>query len=235
MMARTQISGKMDGMIKQTPPGSTRAGAGSRPGAQPAAAGPQPPAVRTLASVDELKALSDPTRLAILQTLMRATPDLPVMSVKEIAEALGESQTKLYRHVRQLESAGLIRVAASRMVSGILEQRYQAAQRDLSLAPAFLRENVEEAEGLARALLDHFRDGFFAAYRASHPPSGPIDTGKTTLMNSTARLTPARAAELRAKLAELCGWFDEADSHDPGAEEVNLLAGYYTTPDSQSR
>jgi DNA-binding transcriptional ArsR family regulator len=235
MMARSQISGKMDGMIKQTAPGSAAAGRDSRPGAQAAAADSQPLAVRTLASVDELKALSDPTRLAILQTLMRSAPDLPVMSVKEIAEALGESQTKLYRHVRQLESAGLIQVAASRMVSGILEQRYQAAQRDLNLAPSFLRENVEEAEGLARALVDHFRDGFFAAYRAAHPPSGPVDTGKTTLLNSTARLTPARAAELRTKLAELCRWLDEADSDDPGAEEVNLLAGYYVTPDTPSR
>jgi DNA-binding transcriptional ArsR family regulator len=236
----------MDGMIKQTaagsaaaggaaPGGAPAAGADGRSGAQPAGADAQPLAVRTLATVDELKALSDPTRLAILKTLMRSAPDLPVMSVKEIAEALGESQTRLYRHVRQLEAAGLIQVAASRMVSGILEQRYQAAQRDLNLAPSFLRENVEEAEGLARALVDHFRDGFFAAYRAAHPPSGPIDTGKITLMNSTARLTPARAAELKTKLAELCAWFDEAASDDPDAEEVNLLAGYYTTPDLRSR
>jgi DNA-binding transcriptional ArsR family regulator len=225
----------MEGMIKQTAPGGAAAGGDSRSGAQSAAADPQPPAVRTLASVDELKALSDPTRLAILKTLMPSAPDLPVMSVKEIAEALGESQTKLYRHVRQLESAGLIQVASSRMVSGILEQRYQAAQRDLSLAPELMRENIEEAEGVARALLDHFRDGFFVAWRAAHPPSGPIVTGKASLMNATARLTPARAAEVRTKLTEVLGWFDEADSHDPDAEEVNLLVGYYTAPDSHSR
>jgi DNA-binding transcriptional ArsR family regulator len=226
----------MDGMIKQTASGSPTTGRGSRPGAQPAAAGPQPPAVRTLARVDELKALSDPTRLAILKTLMRPAPDdLPVMSVKELAEALGESQTKLYRHVRQLESVGLIQVAASRMVSGILEQRYQAAQRDLSLAPALVRENVEEAEGVARALLDHFRDSFFAAYRASTPPSGPADTGKTAMMIATARLTPAKAAELKTRLTEVYGWVYEADSNDPDAEEVTVLAAYCMTPDSHSR
>jgi hypothetical protein len=139
------------------------------------------------------------------------------------------------RHMRQLESAGLIQVAASRMVSGILEQRYQAAQRDLSLAATFLQENVEEAECLGRALLDHVRDGFFAAYRASHPPSGAADSGKTTMMHAMVRLTPERAAEFRAKLTELLGWFDEADSHDPADDEVNLLVGSYTTPDSRSR
>jgi DNA-binding transcriptional ArsR family regulator len=225
----------MDSVIKQTASGGATAGTGSRSRAQSAAADPQSPAVRTLTSVDELKALSDPTRLAILKTLMTSAPDLPVMSVKEIAEALGESQTKLYRHVRQLESVGLIQVASSRMVSGILEQRYQAAQWDLSLAPEFLRENVEEAEAVVRALLDHFRDGFFAAYHASHPPSGATGTGKVIMMNATARLTPARAAELRTKLTEMLGWFDEADGHDPHADEVNLLVGYYTAPDSHSR
>src|SRR5580698_2917994 len=81
-----------------------------------------PAAVRTVDSVAALKAMADPTRLAILAALMR-TRDLPVMSVKELAAELGEPQTKLYRHVRQLEAAGLIRVASTRMVSGILEQR----------------------------------------------------------------------------------------------------------------
>ena len=88
-----------------------------------------PPTTRTVATVDMLKAMADPTRIAILTVLMEHPSDLPVMSVKEIAARLGEPQTKLYRHIKQLEAAGLIKVAATRMVSGILEQRYQAAQQ----------------------------------------------------------------------------------------------------------
>ena len=65
-----------------------------------------------------------------------------VMSVKELAAELGEPQTKLYRHVKQLESTGLIRVAASRLVSGILEQRYQACQTDLRLGPGLMRDEA---------------------------------------------------------------------------------------------
>src|SRR5262245_14581132 len=105
------------------------------------AAESQPSGVRAISSVEELRALSDPIRLAILERLMMSAPGrpgLPIMSVKELAEALGEPQTKLYRHVRQLEAVGLIKVAASRIVSGILEQRYQAAQRDMALAPGFV-------------------------------------------------------------------------------------------------
>src|ERR1039457_5760397 len=99
----------------------------------------QPPPVRTVDTSDALKAMADPTRLAILAALMKSRHDLPVMSVKELAAELGEPQTKLYRHVRQLEAAGLIKVASTRMVSGILEQRYQACQQDLMLGRGFLQ------------------------------------------------------------------------------------------------
>jgi DNA-binding transcriptional ArsR family regulator len=208
-------------------------------GASPAATDSQPPqpsAVRTISRVEELRALSDPIRLAILEKLMMPVPDqtdLPIMSVKELAEALGEPQTKLYRHVRQLESVGLIRVAASRMVSGILEQRYQAAQRDLDLEPGFVGESLDEAEEMARAVLDRFRAGYFAAYRLTYTPEGRTDH-KGSLTYGTARLSPARAAEVKAKLAEVLAYFGEPDSDDPKAEELNLLVGYYSPGENGS-
>ena len=89
--------------------------------------------VREIDTVEGLRALADPVRLAILAALDAQGPDaaLPVLSVKELARRLDEPQTKLYRHVKQLEAAGLIHVAATRMVSGILEQRYQASQRSV--------------------------------------------------------------------------------------------------------
>src|SRR5271156_6018568 len=74
--------------------------------------------------VDSLRAMAEPTRLAILSALLR--PPWPrVMSVKELAAELDMTPTRLYRHVRQLEEAALIKVAETRMVSGILEQRYR--------------------------------------------------------------------------------------------------------------
>ena len=115
-----------------------------------------------------LKALADPLRLAILTALMGAGPR--IMSVKELAAELGEPQTKLYRHVKQLESAGLIRVAASRLVSGILEQRYQACQTDLRLGPGLMRDEAaaDDSAALVTVLLDQYRERFFAA-RAAAP------------------------------------------------------------------
>src|SRR5258708_4923613 len=50
-------------------------------------------AVRPSTDVDTIKALADPTRLAILRVLMDDSgAGQPVMSAKELAEALGEPQ-----------------------------------------------------------------------------------------------------------------------------------------------
>jgi len=99
------------------------------------------PGIREIDSVEELRALADPVRLAILSALDMHVPggELPVMSVKELAQHLGEPQTKLYRHVKQLEAAGLVEVAATRMVSGILEQRYRARRPERGGDPIRLR------------------------------------------------------------------------------------------------
>ena len=64
--------------------------------------------VRPVTDVDTIKALADPTRLAILQALTR---DRLPKSAKELAEELGEPQTKLYRHLKVLEEAKLIEAA----------------------------------------------------------------------------------------------------------------------------
>jgi DNA-binding transcriptional ArsR family regulator len=178
----------------------------------------EPSAVRNLDTVETLKALADPTRMAILSALSMS-PDLPVMSVKELAAKLGEPQTKLYRHVRQLEEAGLIRVAATRMVSGIQEQRYQACQRDVRLSPTMLRENMGEAEVAIQALLDEFRDGVLAAtLRESEE--------RPVFFLSEKTLAPATATELRRRLKEIDDWMDELPE-DPDGVPVNLMMGLY--------
>jgi DNA-binding transcriptional ArsR family regulator len=189
-----------------------------------------------ISTVDQLKALADPTRLAILETLMGTSPaPLRVMSVKELAAELHEPQTKLYRHVRVLESAGLIRVAATRMVSGIAEQRYQACQRDLDFAAGLMRQHVDEAEALLRTVFDQFRNGFLAARRAS-PPHEDDKSDATSLRTSvlifgSARRTPAQVAEMRARLTEtVSAYFDCDDSDEPDAVLMNLLVGDFVHP-----
>jgi DNA-binding transcriptional ArsR family regulator len=199
--------------------------------------GAAPLVTRTVATVDMLKAMADPTRIAILTVLMEYPSDLPVMSVKEIAGRLGEPQTKLYRHIKQLEAAGLIKVAATRMVSGILEQRYQAAQQDLVFDHQFMREHADESESAIGALLDGFRREFMTAFRDERlapdavPPAEPYQ--RPTLFATDARVSPATAKEFRARLQEVMDWLASAETDDPEGIEIDVLIGYYAEPPAE--
>ena len=119
----------------------------------------EPTDVRVIADVETMRALADPTRVAIVRLLMsgdRADP--PIMSAKEIAAALQESQVKLYRHLKHLVSVGLIQVAETRLVSGIQEQRYRTGQLHLTIGGDLLAD-TPALTGALVALLDDFRVG----------------------------------------------------------------------------
>lgn len=183
-----------------------------------------------------LKALADPVRLAILSVLMdRTRATMRVMSVKELAAELGEPQTKLYRHVRLLEAAGLIRVAATRQVSGITEQRYEACQQDLAFGPELLRGGpAAESEPVITALLDRYREQFFAAQRA-----GLIADGAGMLTMAETRVPPGRAASVARRLQEIMDELQaDALAPDAGAGQdgvaVNMLIGFYALPGDAS-
>jgi DNA-binding transcriptional ArsR family regulator len=184
----------------------------------------EPPGVREIDSVQVLRALADPVRLAILAALDTRGPDgeLPVMSVKELAQHLGEPQTKLYRHVKQLEAAGLIEVAATRMVSGILEQRYRARQRDLRLSAALYRRHANESEAAVRSAFDAFLTGFFDGASTQDWPSD--DPAKPVMLVFTDRVSLAAAERIRARLVEVTKEIDEAEAGDT---PVNVAIGFY--------
>jgi DNA-binding transcriptional ArsR family regulator len=219
------VSVWQDGAVEKEPLAQT----GTEPG-QPDPDGT--PDVRAVENVDVLRALADPTRLAILGVLMDQRDELPVMSVKELAARLGEPQTKLYRHVRQLEAVGLIRVAATRMVSGILEQRYQACQRDLLFDSGFLRAHADDSEAAFAAMLDNFRTGFFAAFRNPDLAPGQAPDSERyrqpAIFAAEIRVSPARATEIRSVLREAMTRISDGQSEDPDGIPVTVLIGYYT-------
>jgi DNA-binding transcriptional ArsR family regulator len=209
-----------------------------------AGSGQEQPAARAGLEVEALRALADPLRLRILTVMMvRVHGELPVMSVKELAADLGEPQTKLYRHVKHLESAGLIKVVASRVVSGIVEQRYQAGQDDLMIGTSLdgTQKASAEAEAAAAAILELYRSEFFAVHRsnlaASQVPGAPErDPDHEPMLSASISKVPrAKAAEIRARLLQLAADLSEAESlaeaEDEDTVSVSVLLGYFT-PDA---
>ena len=203
-------------------------------GADPAASGQQ-----TRAShVDVLKALADPLRLNMLYALTRdRSPGPRAMTVKELAAELGEPQTKLYRHIKHLESAGLIRAVASRVVSGIVEYRYQASQADMIMGDDLTDEEKlsPEAEALTAAALELYRRQYFATRRARPVSQADAEPHRRSVMAIADGMVPAaRAAQIYDLLYQLLEEVSESnrDHRADGAAEdlvpVNLLIGYFT-------
>jgi DNA-binding transcriptional ArsR family regulator len=192
--------------------------------------------IRTVTNVETLKALADPIRLNLLAALMRGSSgERLVRSVKELAAELGEPQTKLYRHIKQLEAVGLIRAVSSRVVSGIVEQRYQACQSELQFGPGLTdaERGSAETEAAVGAVFDMFRSRFFAAHRSGRLPSrtsANTETHHNVVLNLTDTWIPAAKAaavhkQLRAVVDDL-----EQIGGDPDGDnvQVNVLIGYFS-------
>ncbi len=196
---------------------------------------------RTASNLEVLKALADPVRMNLLHALeIRSGTSLPTMSVKELAAELGEPQTKLYRHVKHLEAAGLIQAAATRIVSGIVEQRYRATHSEMIIGDNFSDDEraSPEAEAMTAAALEMYRRQHFAARRAKlRDPSAAAPQGhqKSLLAMTEGWIPAARAAAIRAQLREI---LDEVTSHmahrgtaadgaDDDLVRVHLLIGYF--------
>lgn len=203
------------------------------------------PGVRWVEDAATFKAMSDPVRLAILRLMMASgrAVDLRHWSVKELAAELGEPQTKLYRHVKQLEEIGLIRVAETRLVSGIVEQRYAAAQTSLEIPRSFIENSAsqDETADLFAAGIDAYRRDLLSAARSGRldlkaEPAPGASYGRPLLMFGDIRLSPARAGEFRDRLAAVLDEFVGSDGLlPPYAEadgvELSVLIGCYQRTD----
>jgi DNA-binding transcriptional ArsR family regulator len=206
-------------------------------------------AVRMVDDAATLKALADPLRIEILRRLMHTSQPMRVMSVKELAEELGEPQTKLYRHVRHLEAAGLVRVAASRLVSGILEQRYQACQSSLEFGPGALGSQAEvtgetaaDAATVLRTILAQYGERFLAAAVSQPSPPDDLPVAESyrvpLLAVQEKTVPPGVAARIRDRLQaihdDLSAEASAAGGAGSGADgdwvEVSILTGFISPP-----
>lgn len=195
---------------------------------------PTPIPVREVADVETLKALSDPTRVAILDALMSGTRAHPrVMSAKELADELNEPQTKLYRHIKQLEARHLIQVAETRLVSGIVEHRYQTGQLALDISRTFLgSQTTDDTTKAFTAIIDTFRAEFIDAIQTGKVQFKSEVTSENSYRNpvingSIVTISPEKANEFRARLATLVDELQDTEESETGVP-IRLLTVFYS-------
>jgi len=157
--------------------------------------GHRPVDVRVIDDAEALKALGDPLRLRMLHTVMREPRR--TWSVKEIAASLDQPVTKLYHHLKLLEQVGLIVDVENRVVSGIVEHRYQTGQLSLNFDESLFGSPSTRDESIHQAavLVDQARDEL-----VDYLSQPDADLDGVVVSKAYVRLKPE---ELRAVAAEL--------------------------------
>lgn len=155
--------------------------------------------VRDLAT---LRVVSDRLRMSILEALGAGAA-----TVKAVAAKIGMAAGKLYYHFDLLERHGLIKVARTRMVSGIAEKAYVTAARSFRVDRALLSPGKVDRtlETLLSAVIDGTRADIERSVRA-----GVLKFGKGTapeqngvFLRAICMLTPAQAVKLSKALQEV--------------------------------
>jgi DNA-binding transcriptional ArsR family regulator len=197
----------------------------------------EPVPERIISDVETLKALSDPVRLRILETMVTAADE--AWTVKRLATALGVGPTKLYHHVNILEERDLIRVAGTRVVSGIIETSYRITSLSFRLDRSLLTGAGDDVRSSVHEVLavvfDSVRDEIERGLASGivKPSEDPLSE---LLIRGLTMLRPDRAGELRRRLRDLLEEFDVAgpDDVEPGAIPFGYLVALFPSPQPQT-
>ena len=184
--------------------------------------------------LETLRVLADPLRNQIYELLI-PTP----ANVRQIADRLGVSPSRLYYHVNLLEKHGLIHVVETRMVANMVEKVYRAAAYKIDLAPDLLHfdsgSNREAMTEILTSGIDATREDLLRSVNARlvdvEQGGAPVRKRNMMVSRTTARVPDQYADAFRERLNALVDEFISQDvpSRQPAADDQNfaLLVAFY--------
>jgi len=171
--------------------------------------------------LSQLKLLSDPFKLQLLQSFAEGTK-----TTKQVAEELGENITKLYRHVDALHNAGLLEIQKETRKRGTVERTFRAVARRFEADHALFSNEKGVTPEVRRAFKDLLRtteEEIFSAIE--HQQDHEEDAIYVRLR---CKASPERIADLRKRLLE---WVEaatvEEDDASIGTEEIGAFIAFY--------
>jgi DNA-binding transcriptional ArsR family regulator len=187
--------------------------------------------------LETLKVMSDPLRMQILELVLH-----DALTTKQIARAAELPASRLYYHINLLEKHGLLRVASTRLVSGIVEKYYRTVAQFITVDPDLFRSLTPEASEAFDAALAGFFDNAKAdavrSLQAGLFGLKPTDTEGTErgpvghLTRSVAYLTREQAEAIRQQLKAVMKDFDGFDgAGEPGTQRYAIILGLFPTLD----
>jgi len=170
--------------------------------------------------LDQVRLLSDPLKLRLLQAFAESGK-----TTKEVAAELGESVTKLYRHVDALHDSGLLEIVEEKQKRGTIERTFRAvAQRFEADHSLFSDAPGDEGIDAAREMLRVTETEILNILANARDD----DEEQALVMRIRGRATPEKIAELRAALRE---WLESVPNYDQlpaeDAKEIGGLIAFY--------
>jgi len=165
----------------------------------------------TIRGREQLHAIGEPMRWRILGRLQ-----VGPASIQELAQALGKAKGTIGHHVRVLESSGLIRLAETKRVRGVVEKRYLRVARQYRLP-----ETEDDGADAEIGMLP-----IRAALAEARPGRGKSDPSMSLVVR--ARMPAARAKRFADLINQLATEFADGA---PGTGETFGLVGAIYTPD----
>ena len=181
---------------------------------------------------EAIKVILHPLRTRIITALSQEP-----LTVKELAEAVGMEQTKLYYHIKLLLKAGIIVAAAERHVGNLTETSYICGARDISIDPALALNagTGGSAEKTVNTFVSALRSSLVASCRrlgrmegvqdAASPPPRSLGMSMETL-----KLMPGEAEEFSRRIKELITEYDMRNSGAAGADTYEIGYAIYPGP-----
>jgi DNA-binding transcriptional ArsR family regulator len=185
----------------------------------------------TLTDVRQVKVLSDPLRIRILEELCTVE-----RTTKQVAQRLGEKPTKLYHHVEALERVGLIRLARTQQNRGTIEKYYISVARqfraDSRIFSAADADPGSQAEGDAlpafiATVFDRTADEMRGLVSQNRGQEGIEEQGVLTYLE--VRTDSKHGRQLQARLARLIKSLDEIPepTKKSGERRYRLTIAFY--------
>ena len=170
--------------------------------------------------IEQVRLLSDPLKLQLLQAFAEGEK-----TAKEAAEALGESLTKLYRHVDALLEGGLIEVTRETPKRGTVERTFRAVAERFEVDQSlFSGEDDSESINAVRDLLRVGETEILQALAHVADQEEP----EMTVMRMRAKGSPEQLEKLHKSLLD---WFEEVQASQEDIpddyEEAGLMIAFY--------
>jgi len=169
---------------------------------------------KVLTSLEDIKVFTDPFRMKILFAL-----DEEPLTVKQLADRLGEVPSKVHYHVKELERIGVLEIVDRKEKAGIVEKYYYPT------AERFRVEKIVAKEDSWKDHIENLKETMFtnASEDFKKYISKRRDDDKEILNYGILYLTSEEVDELKKKLEELI----ERSCKRKNTEAYTYIIGLY--------